>query len=42
MLSQMFAKMDNYLWIKEGILKTASKGVASKKPIWIGKNKYTF
>lgn len=38
MLSEMFAKMDNYLWIKEGILKTASKGVASKKPIWIAES----
>lgn len=35
-LSDLFAKMDTYLWLRDGIFKTASKGVVPKKPIWIG------
>lgn len=37
-LLDLFVKMDTYLWLKEGIFKTTSKGVVLKKPIWIGKS----
>lgn len=38
-LSDLFAKMDSYLWLRDGIFKTTSKGVVPKKPIWIGELK---
>lgn len=36
MLSNGMTTMDNYLWIKDGLLKSSSKGVVPKKSIWIG------
>ncbi|XP_065221517.1 kinesin-related protein 4-like [Planococcus citri] len=41
MLSNGMNSMDNYLWIKDGLMKSSSKGVVPRKEIWIAESEST-